>query len=82
MASRIQGVELIKGFVVNFGLLLNVNLIVGTTFLINGHGLNYNKSVAKRKACLQPEKTHGYQYLFAVQFFDSYVCRSRINKGH
>ena len=36
--------ELIKGFVVNFELLLNVNLIVGTTFLINGHGLNYNKS--------------------------------------
>ena len=23
--------------------------------------------VAKRKACLQPEKTRGYQYLFAVQ---------------
>ena len=37
-------VELIKGFVVNFELLLNVNLIFGTTFLINGHGLNYNKS--------------------------------------
>ena len=36
--------ELIKGFVVNFELLLNVNLIVGTTFLINGHGLKYNKS--------------------------------------
>ena len=31
-------------FVVNFELLLNVNLIVGTTFLINGHGLKYNKS--------------------------------------
>ena len=33
-------VELIKGFVVNFELLLNVNLIVGTTFviLINSHG--------------------------------------------
>ena len=39
-------------------------------------------SVAKRKACLQPEKTHGFQYLFTVQFFDSYVYRSRINKGH
>ena len=25
LASRIQGVELIKGFVVNIGLLLNVN---------------------------------------------------------
>ena len=37
-------VELIKGFVVNFELLLNVNLIVGTTFFVNGHGLNYNKS--------------------------------------
>ena len=37
-------VELDNGFVVNFELLLNVNLIVGTTFLINGHGLNYNKS--------------------------------------
>ena len=37
-------VELIKGFVVNFELLLNVNLIFGTTFLINGHSLNYNKS--------------------------------------
>ena len=37
-------IELIKGFVINFELLLNVNLIVGTTFLINGHGLNYNKS--------------------------------------
>ena len=33
-------VEMINGFVVNFELLLNVNLIVGTTFLINGHGLN------------------------------------------
>ena len=41
MASRIEMVELIKGFVVNFELLLNVKLIVGTTFLINGHGLNY-----------------------------------------
>ena len=39
-------------------------------------------SVAKRKACLQPEKTRGYQYLFTVQFFDSYVYMSRINKGH
>ena len=39
-------------------------------------------TVAKRKACLQPEKTYGYQYLFTVQFFDSYVYRSRINKGH
>ena len=39
--------------------------------------------VAKRKACLQPEKTHGYQYLFTVQFFDSYVYRGRINiKGY
>ena len=37
-------VELVKGFVVNFQLSMNVNLIVGTTFLINGHGLNYNKS--------------------------------------
>ena len=27
-------VELIKGFVVNFELLLNLNLIVGTIFLI------------------------------------------------
>ena len=37
--------ELINGFVVNFELLLNVNLIVGyTSFLINGHGLNHNKS--------------------------------------
>ena len=39
-------------------------------------------SVAKRKACLQPEKTHSYQYLFAVQFFNSYVYRDRINKGY
>ena len=38
--------------------------VVATTLII---------SVAKRKACLQPEKTHGYQYLFTVQFFDSYV---------
>ena len=37
-------VELGKGFVVNFELLLNVNLIVGNTFLINGRGLNYNNS--------------------------------------
>ena len=36
-------VELIEGFVVNFELSLNVNLIVGTTFLINGHSLNYIK---------------------------------------
>ena len=40
------------------------------------------ESVANRKACLLPEKTHGYQYLFAVQSFDSYVYRSQINKGH
>ena len=31
-------VEMINGFVVDLELLLNVNLIVGTTFLINGHG--------------------------------------------
>ena len=37
-------VELVEGFVVNFQLSMNANLIVGTTFLINGHGLNYNKS--------------------------------------
>ena len=37
LASRIQGVQLIKGFVLNFELSLNVNLIVG-------RGLNYNKS--------------------------------------
>ena len=37
-------------------------------------------SVAKRKACLQPEKTHGYQYLFAVQFFNFYAYRGRVNK--
>ena len=37
-------VEMINGFVVNFELSLNVKFIVGTTFLINGHGLNYNKS--------------------------------------
>ena len=37
-------VEMINGFVINFELLLNVNLIVGNTFLINGHGLNCNKS--------------------------------------
>ena len=39
---------------------------------------------SKRKACLQPEKTHshGYQYLFAVQFFNSYVYRGQINKGY
>ena len=37
-------VDLIKGFVVNFKLSMNGNLIVGTTFrLINGHDLNYNK---------------------------------------
>ena len=39
-------------------------------------------SVAKREACLQPEKTHSYQYLFAVQFFNSYVYRGRINRGY
>ena len=37
-------VEVIKLFDVNFELLLNVNLIVGTNFLINGHGLNNKKS--------------------------------------
>ena len=40
------------------------------------------KLCSKFKACLQPEKTHGYQYLFAVQFFKSYVYRGRINKGY
>ena len=44
--------------------------------------INERESVAKRKACLQPEKTHSYQYLFAVQFFNSYVYRGRINKGY
>ena len=39
-------------------------------------------SVTKRKACLQPEKTHSYQYLFAVQFFNSYVYQGRINNGY
>ena len=39
------------------------------------------KIVAKRKACLQPEKTQGYQYLFAVQFFNSYVYRGRLVAG-
>ena len=34
-------VEMINGFDVNFELLLNVNSIVGNTFLINGHGLNH-----------------------------------------
>ena len=34
---------------------------------------SWNVLVAKRKACLQPEKTQGYQYLFAVQFLNSYV---------
>ena len=43
---------------------------------------NVEVSVAKRKACLQPEKTHSYQYLFAVQYFNSYVYRGRINKGY
>ena len=38
--------------------------------------------IAKRKACLQPEKTHGYQYLFAVQFFNIYAYRGQVNKGH
>ena len=37
--------------------------------------------IAKRKACLQPEKTQGYQYLFAVQFFNSYVYRGRLVAG-
>ena len=41
-----------------------------------------NVLVAKRKACPQPEKTHGYQYLFAVQFFNFYAYRGRVNKGH
>ena len=44
--------------------------------------LFYIVSVAKRKACLLPEKTHSYQYPFAVQFFNSYVYRGRINKGY
>ena len=41
----------------------------------------YRVLVAKRKACLQPEKTQGYQYLFAVQFFNSYVYRGRLVAG-
>ena len=59
-----------------------IRLIVPMVIAIGDHWRHLIKSVAKRKACLQPEKTHGYQYLFAVQFFDSYVYRSRINKGH
>ena len=47
------------------------------------HEKNFRKKlVAKRRACLQPDKTHGYQYPFAVQFFNSYVYRGRINKGY
>ena len=53
-------------------------------FLIETH-VNYFQNkfqlVAKRKACLQPEKTQGYQYLFAVQFFNSYVYRGRLVAG-
>ena len=41
-----------------------------------------NVLVTKHKACLQPEKTHGYQYLFAVKFFNFYAYRGRVNKGH
>ena len=37
-------VELNQGFGINFEPSLNVNLIVGATFLMNGHGFNYNKS--------------------------------------
>ena len=44
------------------------------------HSYNF-ELVAKRKACLQPEKTQGYQYLFAVQFFNSYVYRGRLVAG-
>ena len=66
------------------------SMITSDGFKLKSNGLaSFNalqfklKSVAKRKACLQPEKTHGYQYLFTLQFFDSYVYRSRINiKGH
>ena len=61
----------------------NAGIILGTNVLNTSVNKPIKKlSVAKRKACLQPEKTHGYQYLFTVQFFDSYVYRSRINKGH
>ena len=42
---------------------------------------NWSILVAKRKACLQPEKTQGYQYLFAVQFFNTYVYRGRLVAG-
>ena len=44
----------------------------------------YHRSVAKRKACLQPEKTHEYQYLFAVQFFTfSFMpIGAGVNKGY
>ena len=42
------------------------------------HTLLYFFIVAKRKACLQPEKTHGNQYLFSVQFFNSYVFKGRL----
>ena len=38
--------------------------------------------VAKRKACLQPEKAHGYQYIFAVRLFNFYAYRDWVNKGH
>ena len=53
-------------------------VIVPHSLLIYFH----NHMVAKRKACLQPEKTHGYQYLFAVQFFNIYAYRGQVNKGH
>ena len=38
--------------------------------------------VAKRKASLQPEKTRGYQFLFAVKFFNFYPYWGRANMGH
>ena len=68
-----------SSFCTYIGVGLRYNLFTELAFHINQFK---SISVAKRKACLQPEKTHGYQYLFTVQFFDSYVYRSRINKGH
>ena len=39
--------------------------------------------VAKCKVCLQPEKTHGYQYLFTVQFFIIRpIIGAGVNKGY
>ena len=55
---------------------------MANSVLNDGKILVARELVPKRQACLQPEKTHSYQYLFAMQLFNFCGDRGWFNKGH